>query len=145
MSLAVVAVGVMHVFGVQVGYLCGCSGQTTTLTACEEDVCHLHVDQDGSDDGSVTGHELEGAHEHGGSSENHHKHSEIRESLVVTTFQTVSLLPVVVFFDLPMTFLVPEISLLPPEIVAGVDVSRPPEYGSPSMPLLVAQTIVMRI
>ena len=145
MSLAVVAVGVMQVFGVQVGYLCGCTGQTTTLSACEEDVCHLHVEHDGSDDGSVTGHELEGGHEEDGSSEDHHKHTEIRENLVVTTFRTVSLLPVVVFFDLPMTFHVPEISLLPPEIVAGIDVSRPPEYGNPPMPLMVAQTIVMRI
>ena len=145
MSLAVVAVGVMQVFGVQVGYLCGCTGQTTTLAACEDGVCHFHVAHEDGDGNSVTRHEMEGAHEHDGSSENHHKHSEIRESLVVTTFRTVSLLPAVVFFDLPITFLVPEISFLPSEIVAGIDVSRPPEYGSPPMPVMVAQTIVMRI
>ena len=145
MCLAVLAVGVMQVFGVQVGYLCGCTGQTTNLMACQEDVCHSHGDHDENDHPATTVHEMDDEHHENAPCEDHHKHIEIRENLLGTTFRTVSLLPVVVFFDLPMAFHVPEINLLPPEIVSGVAASKPPEYGSPPMPQLVAETIVIRV
>ena len=149
MCLAVSAVGVVQVFGVQVGYLCGCTGQTTSLISCLEEVCHSNatpeINQASHQSAEVEQHGAESGSTERFPCENQHKHSEIRENLVVTTLRSLPAVPLVVLFDLPMAFQLPEIAMKVPEMVSGSVLSDPPEYGSPPMPLLVARTMVMMI
>lgn len=144
--LAVLAVGAVQVFGVQAGYLCGCTGQKSSQVSCQTEMCHPQKDhEDGC--GTATSKQVSAKLGPDGKAPcgNDHKHSEVRESLVVTNFPLVSALPAMVLFDLPPAFQVPNYSVLVTASLTGRECYRPPEYGSPPMPLLVARTIVMLV
>lgn len=144
--LAVLAVGAVQVFGVQAGYLCGCTGQKSSQASCLTEVCHPQKGHEGGC-GTATSKSASAklGHDDNVPCGNDHKHSEVRESLVVTNFPSVSALPAVVLFDLPPAFQVPDYTMLVMASLPGMECPDPPEYGSPPMPLLVARTIVMRV
>jgi hypothetical protein len=144
--LTVLAVGAVQAFGVQTGYLCGCTGQKSTQESCRTEVCHP---QKSHDDGCGTKSVGASLGKLGLDQKvpcgNDHKHKKIQENLVVTSFPSTPVLPTVIFFDLPLAFQVPDYTMLVTSSLSGQKCPRPPEYGSPPMPLLVARTIVLLI
>lgn len=155
--LTVFAVGVMQAVGVQAGYLCGCTGEMTGTADCAGAVCHpLLAHGDGCDENFGHGHgamagnagcEVPGSHDSQkpGQQDHDHKHHEIREPLVATTFPPGTALPPVLCFVLPPVFELPEFVLAIGEPDAVSLLPRPPDDKGPLMCLLVAETTVLLV
>ena len=141
--LTVLSVAVVQVFGVQAGYLCGCTGQQSSVMQCEGGECHdgpCHGDGSLQNEAAAdTGHSGEAPGDH------HHRHSELREHLVTSGFPPIAALPPAVLVDVLPGFEVPDFYMLVLAEAPIVERPEPPEYGSPPMPQLVAETIVMLV
>jgi len=141
LTLAILAMGAAQVLGVQAGYLCGCTGQKSTVETCHADSCHpmqAHEHEDDADSPCGCPEENEQT-----PTDHDHKHLQAHDTLLVTGFPPLAQLPAPVLFDLPPAFLVPEFAFLTTAVWREVECPDPPEYGSPPMPQLVARTMVM--
>jgi hypothetical protein len=151
MTLAVFAMALVQVFGVQAGFFCECTGAKSSAPICVAEECHPEHDSSGVAQKTPL---LAGcccSTEVGTSSrdqvpEDHpeHPHKEVREPLLITGLPQVLHPPVPVFFDLPPALQLPDFMLLT-ACLPGKISPEPPEYGSPPMPEMVARTIVMLI
>lgn len=142
LCLAALAVGMVQIFGIQVGYLCGCTGQVSAIVACEAAVCHPTSDceravtencADTSD--SDSGQECPDKGDH----------AEVRAPLIVTQFNGAFVLPLLVLSDVPPALHLPDFDATVLASLLVIEKTEPPEHGSPPMPQLVAQTIVMLV
>lgn len=142
LCLAALAVGMVQVFGVQAGYLCGCTGKVSQISACETVVCHPSSD-------CISGADSKCASDLNSDSDQKYpdkgEHSEVRTQLVVTQFSGAFVLPLLVLSDIPPAFHMPDFHAVVLDSLLVVERPEPPEYGSPPMPQLVAQTIVMLV
>ena len=141
--LTVLSVAVVQVFGVRAGYFCGCTGQQSNVMQCEGGECHTVQNQ--IVEALPTEMCTDTDRPAGMPGENHHQHSELREHLVTSGFPPLAALPPAVLVDVLPGFEVPDFSMLVTSAAPVVERPDPPEYGSPPMPLLVAETIVMLI
>jgi len=145
MGLAILAVALVQVFGMRAGYVCGCTGQKSMEAKCETVTCHpdeaatetaesAHAK---SDCGSESRTELP-------QTEKNHQHTEVLENLMATGLPPALAPPLAIFFDLPPALQLPDFTAL---MASYSEIERPdpPEYGSPPMPQMVAQTIVMLV
>ena len=139
--LTVLSVAVLQVFGVQAGYLCGCTGKQSNLIQCEGGECH--AGQCHGDEALPT--ESCANTDHHGGTPGQHRHSELRENLVTSGFPPIAALPAAVLVDILSGFEVPDFYMLVTSAALVMEPPEPPEYGSPPMPLLVAETIVMLV
>lgn len=143
--LAVLAVGAVQIFGVGLGYICGCTGEQTSLKNCAVEVCHPRTSHgDGcAQDSEIASVDAEG--KNAVPSEHDHEHSEVRESLVLTSLPTAPSVPPLVLYELPEAFALPEATLLAQWASVKMECPAFPENGSPPMPLLVARTMVLLV
>ena len=130
MLLAVLAVALVQVFGMQAGYFCECTGEKTTVAVCETDCCHPEDDHATTDPDH---------HE-----DQDHQHKEVRGSLILAGLPPVLNPPVAVFFDLPPALQLPDFTALMASFSEKGNL-EPPEYGSPPMPQMVARVIVLLV
>lgn len=142
LTLAMLAMGAAQVLGVQGGYLCGCTGQKSTVETCHADSCHPlqshgHHEADADSPCGCTEENESSPTDHD------HKHQQAHDALLVTGFPPLAQLPALVLFDLPSAFLVPEFAWLSTAVWQGIECPDPPENGSPPMPLMVVRTMVM--
>ncbi len=143
--LTVIAVGLGQVVGLRAGFLCGCTGERVEKADCAASECHSHDAHECRFGGNVATSAgesqqtpLQGGHDD-------HKHTELRKSLVVTSFPPALSLPPPALFDLPVTYEMPDFSEMLALQCPCIGLLEPPEYGSPPMSQLVAQTIVMLV
>ena len=144
--LAALATGLAQVLGVQSGYVCGCTGKQSVEATCGTELCHSEEVQSESscsenvaaDTNSLIGRD-------GSKQLPDHTHRELREQLVVTGFSPIAALPETVLYFLPWAFQSPDYRMLDTVRVEGEECPGPPEYGSPPMPLLVAETVVILV
>jgi hypothetical protein len=134
--LAVLAVGVMQVFGVQAGYLCSCTGTVAEENSCHESHCACPEMAETQEHQEA---------EHG----QPHQHQELREATMLSSAPTGIALPPVVTMDLP--------EIRSPRVPLATERSafrrleeaepKPPDrHGeSPPMAELVAKAIVRLI
>ena len=142
--LTVLSVAALQVFGVQAGYLCGCTGQQSNVGQCETGDCHSGDCHEETGIKDATGDNC--GHQDDSPGNHHHRHSELREYLVTSGFPPVATLPPAVLVDVLPGFEVPDFfNMLVTSAVPVVERPEPPEYGSPPMPVLVAETIVMLV
>jgi hypothetical protein len=137
------ALALVQVFGVQAGYLCGCTGQQSNAGQCETGDCHPGDCHEEAATKSATGDNC-GQHDDT-PGDHHHRHSELRGQFVVSGFPPVATLPPAVLVDVCPGFEVPDFYMLVTSAAPVVERTEPPEYGGPPMPLLVAETIVMLV
>ena len=143
LTLAMLAMGTAQVLGVQAGYLCGCTGQKSTVETCHADTCHPMQDHE---------HEADADSPCGCPEENEpspadhdHKHQQAHDTLLVTGFPPLSQLPAPVLLDSLSAYLVPEFAFLTTALWQAIECPDPPEHGCPPMPQLVARTMVMLV
>jgi len=140
----ILAVATVQVFGMRAGYVCGCTGKQSNVEHCEDGECHPHIHHEEAS--LVTEHGGEDdAEQHGLPGHQDHHHSELGESLVALGFPPVPALPPAVLVDVLPGFEFPDFLSLVALGVPLIERPDPPEYGSPPMPLLVAETIVMLV
>ena len=142
--LAILAVGIAQVFGMRTGYFCDCTGQRSVQETCQADDCHPSLAHE-DDCGTGVAHSACANHDHGPQSPpaDDHKHSEVREALIVTGVPPLLALPTVVFFELPPAFQVPDFAELFGWLTE-IERPAPPGNGSPPVPL-VARPMVMLV
>jgi len=143
--LAVLAVGAVQIFGVGIGYICGCTGEQTSQKNCAVEVCHPRTSHgDGCEqDSEIATTGTEGKRH--APVEHDHEHSEVRESVVLTSLPAALSIPPLVLYDLPDAFALPGANLLAQWASVKTECPASPENGSPPMPLLVARTMVMLV
>lgn len=151
MTLAVFAMALVQVFGLQSGFFCECTGAKSSSPICVAEECHPGQDSPGLVKNALSLTGCCGSMEVGTSSsgqtpEEHeeHPHKEVREPLIMTGLPPALHPPVPIFFDLPPALQWPDFTL-PTAYLPGKISPEPPEYGSPPMPQMVAGTIVMLI
>ncbi len=151
MTLAVFAMALMQIFGIQAGFFCECTGAKSAESTCVAEECHPEHDSSGLVEKKAALLVCCGSAEAGTSptdqapeDQPQHPHKEIREPLLITGLPPVLHPPVPIFFDLPPALQLPDFAVLT-VCLPGKISPEPPEYGSPPMPQMVAQTIVMLI
>ncbi len=134
--LAAFAVGASQLFGIQSGWLCGCTGEPSPEAYCEPGVCHPVQTCCQENCGDHDQHSQAPAPEP-------HEHTLLTDALDLVTPPVWSS-PVVVWFVLPPAFQWDPLPLreLPQP---GRETRKPPGEGNPAMPVLVARTMVMLV
>jgi hypothetical protein len=141
LTMAVFAMALVQVFGVQAGFFCECTGAKSSAPICVAEECHPEHDSPGccgsTEVGTSSSDQVPEEHQE-------HPHKEVREPLLITGLPPVLHPPVPIFFDLPPALQLPDFTVLT-ACLPGKISPEPPEYGSPPMPQMVASTIVMMI
>jgi hypothetical protein len=137
--LAVLTVGAVQLFGTRIGYLCGCTGDFSQQADCQPTVCH-----------STDGHQAPSqsasvSHDSTPACGGQHQHSEVRDTLPMTTALALQSLPAPVFFELPDVLQAWRYEAVEADQSERLKWLRPAEDRSPPAALVVAGTVVMMV
>ena len=134
LCLALTALGFQQVWGVPGGYLCGCTGELSHASECSDAICHP----------TEAPHHCAAVRSEAPGESSHHRHLELRESLIMRNISSASSLPPVVWRAVPSPFP----SSIKPLKHSPVRVSVPRDFqarGSPSTDIAVERSVVRLI
>jgi len=140
--VAIMALGMAQLFGVQFGYWCDCSHQVIDTAVCDTDTCH--PDHAGATaDRDSRSHPSRPAALPCQNPEDH-RHEKRHHSLDLSHAPPLLGSPPLILFGLPEAFQLVALNRMPADFSKSV-CPAPPEHGPPPMPLLVARTMVILI
>lgn len=134
LCLALTVLAVQQVWGVPGGYLCGCTGELSHASECSVAICHPTGDS----------HRCAAVRNEAPGESSHHRHLELRETVILRNISSASSLPPVVWRAVPS----PDPSSIKPLKHSPVGGSVPREFqarGSPSSDIAVERSVVRLI
>ena len=137
--LAVLAVGVVQLFGTPLGYLCGCTGDWSQDAVCEPVACHPVATTEQGTCGSPC------ADNPASSDCPQHEHNEVRGTLPMTAAVSLPSLPSPVFLEIPDLLQPPIQEVAASDQAEKVECPRSADDRSPPTAIVATRTTVMLV